>query len=65
MTGEATGRNIIRCEDCGERLPNKVCRSNAGYYVGKECPNCGPYSRESGYHKTYESAEKELKMWND
>ena len=47
------------CEDCGVKLENGVCRSAAGYYVGTVC-NCGPYSRESEYYKTYEQAKEAL-----
>jgi hypothetical protein len=32
----------------------------AGYYVGFWCDRCGPYSRESGYYRSYEEAEKAL-----
>ena len=38
-----------KCDNCGERLPVKICESNAGYYVGMACPICGPYARISGY----------------
>lgn len=50
------------CEDCGEPLPLKVCRSNAGYYLGTEC-GCGPYARSSDYFPTREAAEAELRLW--
>ncbi len=50
----------MKCQDCGEILPLKVLHSNAGYYVGRWCNNCGPYSRESGYFKDSKSAELEL-----
>jgi hypothetical protein len=49
-----------KCSDCGITVELKVCHSAAGYYVGSEC-NCGPYSRESSYSKTYEQAERLLK----
>jgi len=51
---------ILKCEDCSSVLPLKVCRSNAGYYVGRFCNNCGPYDRYSGYYDTAEEAEKAL-----
>jgi hypothetical protein len=45
----------------------KVMRSEAGYYVGTEYVNddgfVEPGSRESGYFKTREEAEKELEFW--
>ena len=50
----------IICLDCKRTLPLQVCRSNAGAYIGYWCPKCGPYSRESGYFKSSELAEKEL-----
>ncbi len=31
---------------CGKRLPLKVLKSNAGYYIGTESES-GPFSRES------------------
>jgi len=36
----------------------------AGYYVGFWCGACGPYSRESGYYRSYEEAEKALSTGN-
>lgn len=47
------------CPDCGRKLDPTICRSAAGYYVGSMC-DCGPYSRESGYYRTYEKAEAAL-----
>lgn len=46
---------------CGVTLQLQVLRSNAGYYVGTQCNECGPYSRESGYYETREAADKALK----
>lgn len=40
-------------------LKFQVLTSFAGHYVGTEC-DCGPYSRESGYYKLREDAEKAL-----
>lgn len=45
---------------CGLELKLKVLRSAAGWYLGTECPNCGPYSRETNYFKTEEIANKIL-----
>jgi hypothetical protein len=45
----------MKCSDCGHEMPLKVCHSAAGYYVGRWC-GCGPYSRESEYFTTEESA---------
>lgn len=47
------------CSDCKTELHYEVMRSNAGYYVGTGC-ECGPYSRESGYFRKREDAEKQL-----
>jgi len=56
----STGAKLERCEDCGERPKLQVCHSQAGYYIGYKC-SCSPFSRESGYYKKREDAEKELK----
>lgn len=60
VKGELKGLNGITCEDCGAHLSLQVCKSNAGYYLGYLCECCGPYSRETGYFKTSEIAEREL-----
>jgi len=40
--------NIMTCSekgiDCQVEGP-MVCRSNAGFYIGYYCPECGPYDR--------------------
>jgi hypothetical protein len=46
---------------CGKKLEMTVLRSNAGYYVGTRCPQCGPYSRESHYYHLKAEAEVALK----
>lgn len=48
-----------KCPDCGTELKLRVLHSNAGYYVGTMC-SCGPHSRESGYYKKRETAQKDL-----
>jgi hypothetical protein len=48
---------------CGKKLDFQVLRSNAGYYIGTFCPNCGPYSRESDYFRTDEEAQAALQQW--
>ena len=45
-------------------MPLKVCQSAAGYYIGRMCPDCGPYSRDSDYYETYEKAEYALNTKN-
>jgi len=47
------------CPDCLVTPKLQVCHSAAGYYVGTHC-HCGPYSRESGYYRTEEAAQKAL-----
>lgn len=46
----------VKCCDCGASLPIKACRSAAGWYVGRWCPNCGPYERLSFFY--YETKEE-------
>lgn len=61
FTGELTGfTKLVTCEDCGQVLPLLVCHSFNGYYVGRQCSNCGPYSRETDYFQSFREAEKEL-----
>ena len=60
LPGETTGGALsTKCSECGRDLPLKVCSSGAGHYLGYFCPECGPYSRESGYMSA-EQAEIEL-----
>jgi hypothetical protein len=60
MTAQKPKSLSIRCPDCGADMPLQVCSSNAGYYVGRVCDNCGPFSRNGGYHKRYSAADREL-----
>lgn len=53
------------CIECGVPLKTEVLHSNAGYYIGSQCNNCGPHTRESDYFQTQESAEAELKLWEE
>ena len=39
-----------------------VCQSEAGFYVGVVCLECGPYSRNSFYVQSHAQAEDLLKM---
>ena len=52
-----------RCDECGVTVEFKVCRSNAGYYVGTEC-NCGPYTRETVYFGDWDMAARILQLWD-
>lgn len=49
-----------QCSECKEVMVLKVCQSNAGYYVGFWCNNCGPYERTSGYFENWDEADREL-----
>ena len=49
------GASVEACEFCGQTPTLGVYSSAAGYYVGYAC--CMPYSRESGYYRTYDAAE--------
>ena len=49
-----------RCTSCGCFLNLKVCKSQAGYYIGYWCDNCGPYERISGYYQSHETAQNAL-----
>jgi len=60
LPGECVNSTLTKCMDCGTTLPIKVLRSNAGYYIGFFCPNCGPYSRESEYYKHEHEAKAAL-----
>lgn len=60
LPGECVNDTQTVCDECQTALDIEVQRSAAGYYIGFFCPNCGPYSRESGYFPTREEAEKAL-----
>jgi hypothetical protein len=47
------------CPECRAELTNQVLRSAAGFYIGTRC-KCGPYSRESGYYRTEQEAQRAL-----
>ena len=48
-----------KCLDCGAEVKEEVLMPAAGYYIGTYCL-CGPYSRESHYYPTRESAQHAL-----
>ena len=60
LPGECVNATKTICHECGTELTIDIQRSAAGYYIGFFCPECGPYSRESGYYRSYEEAEKAL-----
>ena len=53
-----------QCEEMGNdcKIGNvEVLRSNAGYYIGYYCKECGPWDRLSkGYFATEEEAKRQL-----
>lgn len=49
------------CPDCDTPLVNQVLHSGGGYYIGTHCC-CGPYSRESGYYRTFDEAAAALRQ---
>lgn len=62
------GNHVMRriCMICGTALNLRVMSNDAGYYIGFYCPQCGPYSRESGYYSSREEALYALNTapWN-
>lgn len=62
--GEASEDMEVVCPDCETTLKSKVLQSNAGYYLGHFCPNCGPYDRQTEY-MTKEMAEQMLNLWEE
>ena len=60
LPGECVGEPTKICHECSTELAIDIQKSAAGYYVGFFCPTCGPYSRESGYYRSYEEAEAAL-----
>jgi hypothetical protein len=60
LPGECVNDTKTTCHECGSELYIDIQKSFAGYYVGFFCPECSPYSRESGYYRNYEEAEKAL-----
>ncbi len=46
------------CPDCGMTVALRVLKTSR-WYVGSVC-HCGPYTRESGYYRTFEDAERAL-----
>jgi NAD-dependent SIR2 family protein deacetylase len=64
--GELKGfQKEVECSECKKKLQLRVCRSNAGYYLGYYCPDCGPYSRETVYYPKESQAETDLERFLD
>lgn len=51
------------CPNCNITPDFAVHSSGGGYYIGTYC-NCGPYTRESNYYRTYEEAALALESGN-
>ena len=64
LPGECVNSINTTCHECGTELNIGVQKSAAGYYIGFFGPQDGPYSRESGYYRSYEEAEKALSTGN-
>ena len=62
LPGECVNDVQTICMECGTTLDLQVLSSAAGYYIGFMCPECGPYSRESGYFRDREQAETALDL---
>jgi hypothetical protein len=57
LPGECANEIQTVCMECGTTIDLQVLSSAAGYYIGFFCPECGPYSRESGYFHSLDEAE--------
>ena len=62
LPGECINATQTVCIECGTTLDLEVLCSAAGYYIGFFCPECGPYSRESGYYRSRGEAETALDL---
>ena len=60
LPGECVLDTKTACMECGTALDIQVLFSAAGFYIGFFCPECGPYSRESGYYASREEADQTL-----
>ena len=66
---ETEGRCFSDClaiELRGKTEPAKlvfgIYQSAAGFYIGRICPECGPFDRQSGYFESREKAEEYLEQ---
>jgi len=48
------------CPGCGQEIDLQVCQSQAGFYLGYRCSDCGPMSRVGGYLPDRETASRVL-----
>jgi hypothetical protein len=61
LPGESLGIYGYKCE-CGRTHKLRICRSNAGYYLGYFCPKEGPISRETDYVPSAVTAARALRV---
>ena len=54
---ERVNETQTACMECGTVQTIQVLSGAAGYYIGFFCPECGFYSRESGYFHSRDEAE--------
>ena len=52
------GRMHTTCSECDTILYARTLKSAGGYYIGYQCPKCGPYQRLSFYYDTAYAAEQ-------
>lgn len=52
-----------KCTGCGRPMELEVLQSGAGWYLGTQCPNCGPHTRESHYFPSDLEAQSALRDW--
>jgi hypothetical protein len=57
LPSECANETQTVCVECGTTIDLRILCSAAGYYIGFFCPECGPYSRESGYFHSRDEAE--------
>jgi len=62
LPSECVNETQTACMECNTSLTIQVLSSAAGYYIGFFCPECGPYSRESGYFHSRGEAETVLDL---
>jgi hypothetical protein len=62
MAGEI---NRDQCGECSKPLDLEVLQSAAGFYIGTQCDEHGPNSRESHYFGSEEAASDALLQWRE
>jgi hypothetical protein len=49
------------CEEHEEFLHIRILKSAAGFYIGTQCPICGPWRRMTDYYSSRPEAQKAMK----